>query len=195
MMGRTHLAAGVACALAVAAAGESAAATVALAVAGGAVGATLPDLDVKRGVEALVVRAIAAALVVPAAVLALRAPLAAGVPALLAAPPAVLGLAGLLAVCAGIRLSAHRGFSHSLAALAGVTASLALVWPQVAPYVAVGFASHLALDALNHRRVRLLWPAGRGFSLGLCSADGLVNRLVFSVSCLAAAILAAQSLL
>lgn len=193
MTGRTHLAVGVAAALL--AAGPAAGLTgLAVAAAGGAVGAVLPDLDVRDTAHPWrerLTRAGAAALLAGALV----ADAAAGWPLVGRAAgtgleSVALGLAGLVALCCAARLSAHRSFSHSLLALAGFAAATHLVCAPLAPYVALGFATHLALDLLTYRGPRLLWPARRGLSLGLCHTGGVVDAC-----CLAAAlVIAAASL-
>ena len=50
----------------------------------------------------------------------------------------------------------------------------------VAEAKAIAYASHLALDMLNYRRLQLIWPMKRGFSLKLCSSQGLINHLLLS---------------
>lgn len=186
MTGRTHLAVGVAAALL--AAGPAAGLTgLAVAAAGGAVGAVLPDLDVRDTAHPWrerLTRAGAAALLAGALV----ADAATGWPLVGRAvgtglESVALGLAGLAALCCAARLSAHRSFSHSLLALAGFAAATHLVCAPLAPYVALGFATHLVLDLLTYRGLRLLWPARRGLSLGLCHTGGVVDAC-----CLAAAL-------
>ena len=141
MTGRTHLAVGVAAALL--AAGPAAGLTgLAVAAAGGAVGAVLPDLDVRDTAHPWrerLTRAGAAALLAGALV----ADAAAGWPLVGRAAETglesvALGLAGLVALCCAARLSAHRSFSHSLLALAGFAAATHLVCAPLAPYVALG---------------------------------------------------------
>ena len=87
------------------------------------------------------------------------------------------GLAGFVLTCAFASISSHRGFSHSLAALALETVSLRLIFPSAALPFAVAFASHPILDLMNKRPVRLLYPLKKGFSLGLFYADRLANRV------------------
>lgn len=186
MTGRTHLAMGVAAALL--AAGPAAGLTgLVTAAAGGAAGAVLPDLDVRDTAHPWrerLARAGAAALLVGALV----ADAATGWPLVRRAAGAglgsvALGAVSLAALCCAARLSAHRSFSHSLPALAGFSAATHLVCAPLAPFVAVGMASHLMLDLLTHRGLRLLWPARHGFSLGLCRTGGVVDAC-----CLAAAL-------
>lgn len=42
----------------------------------------------------------------------------------------------------------------------------------------IGMVSHLVLDLLNRRPLRLLYPLRGGWCLGLCWADGRVDRLL-----------------
>lgn len=193
MTGRTHLAVGVAAALLASGPATGIAGLVA-AAAGGAAGAVLPDLDVRntaRPWRERLTRAGAAALLVGALVF----DAAEGWPLMGRAAgtelePVALGLAGLAALCCAARLSAHRSFSHSLLALAGFAAATHLVCAPLAPYVALGFATHLALDALTYRGLRLFWPSRHGFSARLCHTGGVVDAC-----CLAAAlVIAAASL-
>ena len=178
MTGRTHLAVGAAAAML--AAGQGAPVTaLAIAAAGGAVGATLPDLDVRDSAHPWrerLTRAGAAALLV--GVLIFDAANGASLAREAVARGArmlALGAIGLVALVCAARLSSHRGFSHSLLALAGFAAATWLACPPLAPYVALGFATHLVLDALNYRGLRLFWPARRGLSLGLCHTGGVVD--------------------
>ena len=47
------------------------------------------------------------------------------------------------------------------------------------PYFSAAMLSHILIDLLNRRNVRLLYPLKKGFCLGICSADGMVNRALF----------------
>ena len=180
--GKTHVIVGAAAGLVAASAlepGMASPAALACAAAGGALGGMLPDLDVRSTAHPLqerLARGGCAALLVAA--LALEA--AASWPLARRAAEAglevvVAGAIALLALCCAARLSPHRGFSHSLAALAGFAAATWLVFPPLAPCVAAGMASHLALDVLGRRPVRLAWPARHGVCLGLCKTDGIVE--------------------
>ncbi len=182
MTGKTHVIVGTAAGLAAASAlvpGLASPAALACAAAGGALGGMLPDLDVRNTAHPLQERlARGGCAVLLVAALALEA--AAGWPLAHRAAEAgldavALGAAALAVLCCAARLSPHRGFSHSLAALAGFAAAAWLVCPPLAPCVAAGMASHLALDALGRRPVRLAWPVRRGVCLGLCKTDGVVE--------------------
>ncbi|MDM8271055.1 metal-dependent hydrolase [Thermophilibacter provencensis] len=197
MTGRTHLAVGAAAALLAAGPGAPLT-TLALAASCGAAGATLPDLDVRDTAHPWrerLSRAGAAALLVGALVFdaangsaVLREAASHGLGRL------ALGIVGLVALACASRLSAHRGFSHSLLALAGYAAATWLVCPPLAPYLALGFATHLALDALTYRGLRLFWPLPHGLSARLCKTGGVVDACLLAAAVLAVALLAWQAL-
>ena len=189
MTGRTHVAVGAATGLVVASllGRAGSAPELALAAAGGALGGILPDLDVRDPAHPLrdrLSRVVAAVLLVGVvAVCVLRGIAGAGADAAAWADGAAwagpgrvaAGVTGLVALCCAVRLSAHRSFSHSLLALAGFAVATWLAFPPAAPVLAAGYASHLVLDLLNHRPLRLLWPLRRGVCLGLCHTGGIVD--------------------
>jgi membrane-bound metal-dependent hydrolase YbcI (DUF457 family) len=88
------------------------------------------------------------------------------------------GLAGFVITCVFASGSGHRGFSHSLLAMALETVFIWLIFPAVAAPFTIAFASHVLLDMLNKRSVRLFYPAKRGFCLGWFYADKLANKVV-----------------
>lgn len=83
----------------------------------------------------------------------------------------------------------HRGFLHSLLGAVVVLAAAALtalfwlpsgaVWGLLVPAAALGYLSHLFLDALTPGGVPLLWPRGGSASLPLLKTGGLFERVVF----------------
>ena len=101
------------------------------------------------------------------------------------------GLAGFVITCVFAGGSGHRGFSHSLLAMALETACLWLIFPAVAAPFAIAFASHVLLDMTNKRSVRLFYPAKKGICFGWFYADKLANKVVTvcGIVCTAAAIL------
>ena len=87
------------------------------------------------------------------------------------------GITGFALTCAFASVSSHRGFSHSLLALALEAYSLWLVFPAAAVPFTIAFATHLILDMTNYRPVRILYPLKKGISLGWLHADRLANKL------------------
>ena len=91
------------------------------------------------------------------------------------------GVAGFALTCAFASISSHRGFSHSLVALALETLSLWLVFPAAAAPFAIAFISHQILDLTNKKPVRILYPLKTGFCLGLFYADRRANKVCAAV--------------
>ena len=89
----------------------------------------------------------------------------------------VLACAAFLAICAYGKKTPHRSFFHSFLAGGLLMSSVGVFLPILVPYFGIAFVSHLALDFLNHKGEQLLYPYRKRFSLGICSASGLVNRL------------------
>ena len=87
------------------------------------------------------------------------------------------GLAGFVITCVFAGGSGHRGFSHSLLAMGLEAACLWLIFPAVAVPFAAAFASHVILDMMNKRSVRLFYPAKKGICLGWFYADRLANKV------------------
>lgn len=81
------------------------------------------------------------------------------------------GAMAFIIICTYGSSQPHRSFMHSFLSLFMLTACIDVIYPDAAPYFAVAYASHLALDLLNYRRLRLIWPMKRGFSLGFCSSQ------------------------
>ena len=72
--------------------------------------------------------------------------------------------------------SKHRGFSHSILALALFSVGLLAFMPQLAAAFALGFASHVLLDLLNKMPVQIFYPSTRGrMCFRLCYASGATN--------------------
>ncbi|MCC8065148.1 MAG: metal-dependent hydrolase [Clostridiales bacterium] len=89
-----------------------------------------------------------------------------------------------LGLCVFGATQPHRSFMHSLAGLALLTFC---VWRGAEPLAGaffVAMASHILLDLLNRKGVRLLYPAGWSWSLDLCSADGAADRVLCGVGSL-----------
>lgn len=88
-----------------------------------------------------------------------------------------IGLAVFALTGAFASVSSHRGFSHSLLAMIIFTGSLWLIFPAMAIPFAITFASHIVLDMMNKRSVRLLYPMEKGVCLGWFYADRFANKV------------------
>lgn len=84
-----------------------------------------------------------------------------------------------LIICTYGKDQPHRSFMHSLVAGFMLTCCVNIVYPDAGSYFAVAFLSHLALDLLNYKRVKIFWPLKKGYSLRFCSADGVGEPAAF----------------
>lgn len=92
-----------------------------------------------------------------------------------------IGAILFIAICAFGKQQPHRSFMHSILALVLLTASIGMVWQDLIPYFAIGFASHIIIDMFNFEKVRLLYPFKCGVALKLFHAQGLANNLFFVI--------------
>ncbi|MDO5336292.1 MAG: metal-dependent hydrolase [Eubacteriales bacterium] len=93
----------------------------------------------------------------------------------------VVGFAVFLGICTFGKNQPHRSFMHSFAGLASLSIVLYLVYPPLAAPFAIAMLSHIMLDILNRRKVRLFYPLRGGLCLRLCSANGLVNKAFLAI--------------
>ncbi len=182
MLGRTHFVVGIAAGLAVCHPGTLPALLAGIGVS--ALGGVLPDIDSgtstahKDADRIMAVCAVAAGFAVVS-----EAVFHVGLYSRLvengAIARAVIAALVFLLVCFYGKEQPHRSFMHSIPALVVLAACILQIFPDAGQYFAAGFASHLLIDLLNRRRVRLFYPLGKGFCLNLCSSRGLVNRILF----------------
>lgn len=196
MMSRTHLAVGVAAALALA--GPASPQEWMVAVIGGAAGSVVSDIDIvdnDRGNDAHIGQAVPVGITL--CCLAADAVFGLGLWQQVAAQEQAVVLAGAMGylfLCwLGYR-SSHRTFTHSLLAMALFTLTAWLVFPPLAPGFAAGFASHLVLDLLNKKGMRILYPLPISPCLGLCYAGGTANKVLFRLGMAACLLLTVLSL-
>lgn len=95
-----------------------------------------------------------------------------------------LGAVIFLGICIFGKEQPHRSFLHSISGLLLLSMSVYILSPALVPYFAVAMASHIIIDTLNHKQVKLFYPLPGGIRFGLCSADGIVNSLLFKVGSL-----------
>lgn len=90
------------------------------------------------------------------------------------------GSLGFIGVCAFGKAQPHRSFMHSFLALGILSIIMGTVLPAAVPYFALAFLTHLGLDVLNYKKVRILYPRREGLCFRLFHADGTANWLLFS---------------
>lgn len=85
----------------------------------------------------------------------------------------------LLILCVIGKNTAHHSMMHSIPAGALFAAPLVVIFPlKMTLAFAIAFATHLMLDLLNNKGLRLFWPGKKRFCLHICASDGWVNRML-----------------
>ena len=97
----------------------------------------------------------------------------------------IIGSLAFLVICAFGKEQPHRSFMHSFLALAMLSICVYIIFPDMTPYFMVGFMSHMFIDVFNRKREKFFWPVGKGFCLHWCSANGIVNKILFYLSTMA----------
>lgn len=98
----------------------------------------------------------------------------------------VIGIGAFIGICAFGKERPHRSFMHSFLALAALCFVLGMVWQPMVPYFAIGFLSHIVIDLFNRRKIRLFYPLKGGIAFGLFRSNGIVNKILFWVGSVAA---------
>ena len=100
----------------------------------------------------------------------------------------ILGIIAFLAVCIYGITKPHRSFMHSFTALFILTIIVDFIFHDAALPFAIGILSHILLDLLNMKKVQLFYPFKKRFGFKLCSANGMVNMVLF-ITCISIFIL------
>lgn len=193
MLGKTHITVGTAAALAIA--HPVSAPACICAIAGGALGGWVSDVDVRENdnkrdvLESLVVLVVLAAILFAIDhfahlgtweyVISNTGPLS------------IVGAVAFLLIMVFGATQKHRSFTHSILGAAIWIAAVYLACPPLALPFGVGVATHVLLDLTNMRPVQLLWPVGTGVCFGWCSADGKANVVLGAVGLIATLVLSA----
>lgn len=93
----------------------------------------------------------------------------------------IVGLMAFLGVCIFGKEQPHRSFMHSFLAVILLSGILWIIYPPIVPYFAIAMLSHIVIDLLNKKKVKILYPLKQGISFDLCYANGLVNHGLFVV--------------
>lgn len=195
MMGKTHLTMGMAASLAASffAVQPRNLSDILIALAGGAVGGVLADVDTVNNdykCDALIGQLSGA--ITFGAVIAYDYFYKLGV------CDYVMNSNKILSIIAGIVfmvlyiigfISEHRTFTHSMMAMALFSGCFTIVYPRLGFAVFVGYASHLLLDLLNKKDVPLLFPLKKGICFHLCYASKTANKVFMFVGLAATLVL------
>ena len=191
MLGKTHMAVGIAATLAITQ--PSGVSELVLAVGAGSLGALISDIDVgtsnsHRDADKITALSVVAELAVFAMDYFCNTQIIERIIGSSGYLRIIAGLLLFIGICAFGKEQPHRSFMHSFLALILLSFALGLIWEKAVIYFAVGFLSHLATDIFNKKKVRLLYPMKGGVSLGLFHAYGLANDIFFAIGSIVAII-------
>ncbi len=191
MLGKTHMAVGIAATLAITQ--PSGISELLLAVGAGSLGALISDIDVgtsnsHRDADKITALSVVVVLAVFALDYFCNTQIIERIIGSSGYLRIIAGLLLFIGICAFGKEQPHRSFMHSFLALILLSFALGLIWEKAVIYFAVGFLSHLATDIFNKKKVRLLYPLKGGVSLGLFHAYGLANDIFFAVGSIVAVI-------
>lgn len=108
--------------------------------------------------------------------------------------PMIVAGVMIAALCAYGIASAHRTVMHSIAGGVILGASIYVLCAPLAPAFVLGYASHVLLDLFNRRRIQLFWPLKRGVMFGICSSNGVANKVIGAIGLIACLVLLAAFL-
>ena len=191
MLGKTHMAVGIAATLAITQ--PSGISELVLAVGAGSLGALISDIDVgtsnsHRDADKITALSVVVVLAVFALDYFCNTQIIERIIGSSGYLRIIAGLLLFIGICAFGKEQPHRSFMHSFLGAVMLTGCVDVIYPDAAPYFAVGFLSHLATDIFNKKKVRLLYPLKGGVSLGLFHAYGLANDIFFAVGSIIAVI-------
>ncbi len=191
MLGKTHMAVGIAATLAITQ--PSGVSELVLAVGAGSLGALISDIDVgtsnsHRDADKITALSVVVVLAVFAMDYFCNTQIIERIIGSSGYLRIIAGLLLFIGICAFGKEQPHRSFMHSFLALILLSFALGLIWENAVIYFAVGFLSHLATDIFNKKKVRLLYPLKGGVSLGLFHAYGLANDIFFAIGSIVAII-------
>ena len=80
----------------------------------------------------------------------------------------------------------HRSLTHSFlgAVIFSLIVSISMPSVFVNSFI-IGYVSHIVLDLLNHKGLKLFFPIKKRLCLDICDSDGLVNNILFGLCCFA----------
>ncbi len=190
MMGKTHIAIGIATAYMITqpkTASELVAATV-----GGSIGGVMADIDVKidrsnmfaqkASIDALYGEILAIAISVSALTWEYFFSGQIIQSILPYWQKALVGMLLFIALTIIGKFSKHREKTHSLLALVLFSASVFLVSIQIGIAFTIGYATHLIIDLFNKSPIMLLYPLKKGFCFKICYADQAGNEMLLVCS-------------
>ncbi|MCC8066500.1 MAG: metal-dependent hydrolase [Clostridiales bacterium] len=187
MMSKTHITMGIGTSLLLL--HPHTATGISAALIGGTFGAIIPDIDCKStkvSRDALYGRLIAGTVIAASVIWGQTQPvsLLKNILQTHVSNTILMGFLFMSVLSVAGRISGHRSFSHSFLFFVLTSGSIYQIYPAFLPGFCIGCLSHLLLDCLNKKPVRLLYPIKKGFCLNLCYADGAANKVLLWVGLL-----------
>ena len=188
MTKNTHLAAGVALSIAMIMPNELQ--SLAVCICGAAVGSTIPDVDVassKPRKELSTIVGFSVAMVTALVVLenVLNIGLFQMIESHTALYRIILGYVTFILLCVFGTTTKHRTYTHSIVGLISFTGAMWVLFPDMTFPFFIGMLSHIWLDLLNTKKVRVLYPIKKfGIAFKLCHAEGKANKTICIISTL-----------
>lgn len=90
-----------------------------------------------------------------------------------------IGIASLIFICLFGITTPHRSFMHSALGMCAVGVATYYAYPYALHPMLIAMASHIIIDFLNHKKVRIFYPFKFGICFGICKSDGKVNDALF----------------
>jgi inner membrane protein len=185
MSGDTHAAVGAASALAIAStAGSSfmlgSIEPMIVCTGVAAIGALFPDLDVKNSKGNKILNKVLWTLI-PIAVVMLIAQYLGWVKfkGSVRSQEQLVAAVIFLGIAVWAKTRPHREATHSLVMMLVTTALVYVAFNNnYYMWYGIGYASHLFIDYFNTKGESIIWPAPGKFCLGLCTASGIVNKVL-----------------
>lgn len=159
-------------------------------ICGAAIGSTIPDVDVASSKPRKELNTIVSISVTAIAILImLEMIFKIGIYQLIESQAglyrSILGFVTFLLLSIFGTTTKHRTFTHSIIGLITFTGATWVFLPSIALPFCFGMISHIMLDMLNTKKVRLLFPNIKfGIAFKLCHADGRANMLIGIISTL-----------
>lgn len=84
-----------------------------------------------------------------------------------------------IGICIFGERTPHRSFMHSAVGAAALCFAVSVISFELLPYFLPAMISHIVIDMLNSKKVRVLYPLEGGIALDICRSDGLINKILF----------------
>lgn len=182
MLGKTHMAVGVAAALAITR--PTTLAEIVLGVGIGGMGAVISDIDVgtsesHKDADKIIVMATITMIGIGVLDYFFQLGIWNRIKSNRTVYQMVIAVLVFIGICAYGKEQPHRSFMHSFLALGMLSALIAVIYYKAMIYFIVGFLSHLTLDIFNYKKVRLFYPVKKGICFRMFHAHGIANDIMF----------------